>query len=339
MQIDSLGEFGLIDQLVSRLGSRDDVVLGPGDDTAVVRTDDGTLLLLTADTLVEGVHFVREQLGPTDLGWKALAVSLSDIAAMGGTPRWATVSIRVPGDLEAEWCSMLYDGLNECAEQYDVAVVGGNVARSAAGDISVDSSVVGTLEGRRYVTRAGARPDDVILLTGTTGLVAAGRGCLDRGLATEPYAKHLLHAFIRPVPRLDAGRRAAAEPTVTAMIDVSDGLVADLGHICKSSGVAAEVYTAQVPIAPELSAYADVAGADPLALALAGGEDYELVVTCGPDGADDVAGRIGATVIGRVRAGEGVTVLDADGRPVTVDVSGWNHMRKQNTESRSQKPE
>ncbi len=332
MRIDELGEFGLIDELVKQFGSRDDVVLGPGDDTAVVRTENGTLLLLTTDTLVEGVHFRREQMPATDVGWKALAVSLSDIGAMGGTPRWATVSVTVPAGLDVNWCSMLCRGVSKCAEQYGTSVVGGNVARSLTGDISIDSFVVGTVDGERYVARSGAQPGDVVLVTGSPGRAAAGLGCLDRGLAGEPFAEPLIRAFVRPVPRLSEGYAAAAEPGVTAMIDVSDGLLSDLGHICESSGVGAEVDASKVPVSKELIDYGDTAEIDPLTLALAGGEDYELAITCRPDRAGDFAERIGATVIGTARSGESVTVVDADGRPIEMGRTGWNHMRGKNSE-------
>jgi len=326
MRISELGEFGLIAELVKQFGSRDDVVLGPGDDTAVVRMENGTLLLLTTDTLIERVHFRREQISAPDVGWKALAVSLSDIAAMGGTPRWATVSVTVPAGLEVDWCSMLCQGVSECAEEYCTTVVGGNVARSVSGDISIDSFIVGTVDGERYVARSGAQPGDVILLTGNTGLAAAGLGCLDRGLAGEPFAEPLVRAFTRPVPRVIEGRAAAAEPGVTAMIDVSDGLLGDLGHICESSGVGAEIDSSKVSVSKELRDYGDAAEIDPLFLALAGGEDYELVITCWSDSAGDFAERIGATVIGTMRSGKDVTVVDADGRPIEMGRTGWNHM-------------
>jgi len=326
MRISELGEFGLIGEMVRQFGSRDDVVLGPGDDTAVVRMEDGTLLLLTTDTLVERVHFRREQMSATDVGWKAIAVSLSDIAAMGGTPRWATVSVMVPARLDVDWCSMLCRGVNECAEEYGTAVVGGNVARSLTGDISIDSFVVGTVDGERYVARNGAQPGDVVLVTGSTGRAAAGLACLEHGLAGEPFAKPLVRAFIRPVPRVVEGRAAAAEPAVTAMIDVSDGLLSDLGHICESSGVGAEIDSIKMPVSKEVRDYSDTAEIDPLTLALAGGEDYELAITCRPDDVDEVAERIGATVIGTMRTGKAVTVVDADGQPIEVDATGWNHM-------------
>jgi len=329
MRIDSLGEFGLIDRLVSLLGSRDDVELGPGDDTAVVRAGRGMLLLLTADTLVERVHFVREQVPAPDLGWKSLAVSLSDIAAMGGTARWAAVNVRVGADLDVEWCTELSKGIAECADKYDVSVVGGNVARSPAGDVSLDSFVVGTVEEGRYVPRSGAQPGDVVVVTGSTGRAASGHGCLDRGLAGEPFAESLVSAFCRPTPRLDAGRLAAGEPSVTAMIDISDGLLADLGHICESSGVAAEIDVSKVPVAEDLAAYGKATGADPLKLALTGGEDYELVITCRPETGEEFADRVEGTVIGSIRAGEGVTVVDGDGLPVGMDTTGWDHLKGQ----------
>ncbi len=327
MRVGSLGEFGLIRELVSQLGSRSDVVVGPGDDAAVVRAEDGALLVLTTDTLVERVHFRREQLSPTDIGWKSLAVSLSDIAAMGAAPRWAMVSVTIPPDLDAYWCSMFCQGLNDCAEQYGAAVVGGNVARSATGDIAIDSALVGVVEGERYVLRSGAQAGDVVLVTGATGLAAAGLECLDQGLAAEPFAVPLIQSFSRPAPRLAEGRAAADEPGVTALIDVSDGLISDLGHICESSGVGARIDSTKMILTEELKACAEATRVDPVEIALTGGEDYELVITCRPDVCTEFAERIKAIPIGTVRPGDGVTVVSADGQPIDVKTAGWNHMR------------
>lgn len=319
MRVGDLGEFGLIDLLVGKLGTRDDVIVGPGDDTAVVRTADGTELLITADTFVEDVHFIRDQVAAADVGWKSLAVSLSDVAAMGGSPRWATISIRVPGDLDADWCAEMYVGLQECAEVYDVAIVGGNVSKSLPGKISIDSSVVGVVENGRYVTRSGAQPGDVVLLTGPTGLAAAGRGCLGRGMDSALLVK----AFCRPEPRVKAGMTAAASESVTAMIDISDGLAADLGHICTSSGVGAEIDADLIPVTEELLAYCEVVGEDAIVHALTGGEDYELIICCRPEHADQIE----ATAIGVITSGEKVTVLDVEGRPMKLDAAGWNHLQ------------
>jgi thiamine-monophosphate kinase len=284
-----VGEFGLIARVIDRLASSPAVVLGPGDDAAVVATPDGRVVA-TTDVRVEGVHFRRDWSSGYDVGRKAAAANLADIAAMGARGTALLVGLAAPADLPVSWSLELTDGLRDEAAVVGASVVGGDVVRSETLVISV--TALGDLGGREPVTRSGARPGDVVVLAGQLGQSAAGLDLLEAG--TREGA--LVDAHRRPTPPYEMGPVLAAAGA-TSMCDVSDGLVADLGHVARASGV-----------------HIDLDAADEHFLT--GGEDHALVATM-PAGAALPAG---VRVIGRVTAGEpAVTVA---GRPAPA---GWDH--------------
>jgi thiamine-monophosphate kinase len=323
-------------EVIRRLLAEDvpGVTLGVGDDAALVEMG-SHLGVLTADMLVEGVHFDRATASPADLGYKALAVNVSDVAAMGGSPRHALVSLGLPEDVEVSWVVELYGGLREGAREYGMAVVGGDTSRADRVVISV--AVTGEVVRGGEVTRAGASPGDRIVVTGALGAAAGGLMLLRAPAhdvaqaASSDWARSLVEAHLRPVARVGEGQ-TLAQSGATAMIDVSDGLAKDLGRLCEASGVAAAVVLADVPVALTLKQLADaLPDLDPLALALGGGEDYELLATLPPEAVPSVeaklAERFGTqlTEIGEIREGTGLVAVEADGTERPLEPKGWDH--------------
>ncbi len=305
------GEHEWIRRLIRRLPGRGaGVEIGPGDDAAAIRIG-GTTLLVTTDALVEGVHFRAGWLSPRALGARAYAVNASDIAAMGGRPLWAVVALEVPARTPTRTLDGIVAGFVGAARRHGAALVGGNVTRGPA--LAITVTLLGAA-GARVVTRAGARPGDVVLVTGRLGAMSAAVRNRRRGRAAA-------------VPRVPDRVPIAGElaRVATAMIDVSDGLVQDLRHVARASGAAIRVDAASVPIA------ARVRGA--LRVALTGGEDYELACTVPPRrmaAAMRAAERLGVplTAIGVVeRAGRGVRVLDASGKRLALRHGGYDHLR------------
>lgn len=308
-----LGEFGLIAEMKALLPAGRAQLVGIGDDAAVIRAPDARVVA-TMDLLVEGRHFRRDWSGAFDIGCKAAARNLADIAAMGAVPTALLVGFATPGDLPAEWARDLVRGLAQESGRGGASVAGGDV--SSADTIMIAVTALGDLAGRDPVTRSGARPGDQLALAGTPGRSAAGLALLTAGLA-EPAA--VVAAHRRPQPPYDAGPQAAALGA-TSMIDISDGLAQDLGHVAAASEVRIDVDTARLAGDPQLAAAAAALGdADWLGWALTGGEDHALAATF-PAGT-----RLPArwTVIGSVAAGRGVRV---DGRS-SPEHSGWDHFR------------
>jgi thiamine-monophosphate kinase len=312
------GEFELIARFTRALPLwGEGVRLSVGDDAAVLRPPRGEALVATVDAVVEGVHF-DARFTPAEVGWKALAVNLSDLAAMGARPLWALVALGLPPATPADRLAGLARGVGACARRHGVAVVGGNVTRAA--ELSATVTVLGAVRPGRVLTRAGARPGDLLLASGTFGEAALG---LLPGAAAS-----LARRQRRPVPRLALGRAVAG--LARAAIDVSDGLVQDLGHLCAASGVGAVVEAQRVPTS---GAYRRAAAAlrDPLAPALSGGEDYELLLAVPPGrlaAAQRAAARAGTplTRVGWFTRGAGVRVLDAAGAPRAAP-PGHDHLR------------
>lgn len=286
-------------------------IVGPGDDAAVIRAPDARVVA-TMDMLIEGRHFRRDWSGPLDVGCKAAARNLADIAAMGAVPTALLVGFATPGHLPVAWARDLVRGLAQEAARAGASVAGGDV--SSADAIMIAVTALGDLAGRDPVTRSGARPGDQLAVTGRLGGSAAGLAMLGAGLA-EPAG--LVAAHRRPQPPYDAGPEAAVLGA-TSMIDISDGLVQDLGHVADASGVRIDVETARLPDDPQLrAAAAALGGADWLAWALAGGEDHALAATFAAGA--ELPERW--SVIGAVSAGRGVRV---DGRS-SQGRGGWDH--------------
>lgn len=325
MRVSESGEFGLIESLRRLLGGAEgNLVLGVGDDAAVFRDEGGRLWAYTADALVEGVHFLPRYTPAHSLGFKALAVNLSDLAAMGGGGNsYALVVLGLRGEEEVSWVEELYRGLSDCARLFSCRVVGGDVVRSPERTF-LSVSLVGYLGGEGFLSRGGALPGQAVLVTGTLGDSWLGMQRLMRGGGPDhPCAQRHLY----PRPRLEEGR-AALRLGAAAAIDVSDGLLRDAGHICEESGVGMEIYMENIPISEPARRLGEQLGLDPLRAALAGGEDYELLLTADRRLADLLAEEVPASVIGRVTEGKGVTLLDGNGRAVAVPDTGYEHFQE-----------
>ncbi|QNN52095.1 thiamine-phosphate kinase [Nocardioides mesophilus] len=295
-----LGEFGLIAELTRRFPQGEQVLLGPGDDAAVVTMPDERVVVST-DLVVEGRHFRRDWASAADVGHRVAAQNLSDLNAMGGRATALTVGLAAPPDLPAQWLLELADGMAEEAAEVGASIVGGDVTSSDQLVIAV--TALGVVDGDP-VTRAGARPGDVVALAGRQGWAAGGLAVLTRGFRSP---RALVEAYRRPQPPYGAGAEAAGLGA-TALIDVSDGLLADLGHLAEASGVAVDVATASFDIPEPLLAVGAALGADPLGFILGGGDDHPLAATFPAGSALGPAW----TVIGSVAEGTGVTV---DGAP------------------------
>lgn len=330
MKVSELGEFGLIDLLAvmisdSRINqfTPNQLIIGIGDDAAAWQSD-ASIQLATVDSMVEGVHFSLETTNWQELGWKSLAINLSDIAAMGGVPRYGLVALALPEDTDVENVAKLYEGMIELARQFHAAIVGGNISRSPV--VSITITILGSSLNNKILRRSTAKPGDTIAITGYAGSATAGLEMLRKKLKYTPQATaYLRNAFLHPVPRINEGQLLVKHGITTA-IDISDGLVADLRHICEASGVSARVHTDLLPVHP---AVRDNFGERARELALSGGEDYELLFT----GSAEIIKRIKkdmkypVTVIGEITAGEPgkISLLDAGGRPVKINQTGWQH--------------
>lgn len=314
-------------------GDAPGVRLGLGDDAALVDLGAG-VGVLTADMMVEDVHFTLASAAPSDLGYKALAVNVSDVAAMGGSPRFALVSLGLTPDVEAPWVVELYGGLRDCAGEHGVAIVGGDTCRS--GSVVISVALTGEVPEGVVVTRSGARPGDRVVVTGSLG-AAAGGLLLDRAPPTEvaaaaasPWGRGLLQAAARPVARVGEGQ-TLAQTGATAMMDVSDGLSLDLSRLCAASDVGATVRLGALPVAIGLEELRGVLPVDPLQLALGGGEDYELLATLPPEAVPEATTKLrerfgtSLTEIGEIRDGHGLAAEEPDGTTMPLEPSGWDH--------------
>ncbi len=332
LTVADLGEFPLIQAIVSRLGApRADTVVGAGDDdTAVLRARDGSLQLATIDSQVAGVHFRLERVPPETIGRKLAAVNLSDIAAMGGRPTHGLLALSAPASLSSELALRIAEGLAAELARWGADLVGGNVSRAA--ELVLDLALLGEVEPQQLLLRSGGRPGDLVLVTGDLGAAAAGAYLLAGTEAAGVSAEHRAAVLARqcaPEPRLEVAP-LLGPLGASACIDISDGLAADLGHLCARSQVGAVLEAQCLPIAAATRAVAEALGQDPLRLALSGGEDYELLLTA-PSGAaprliETVAMRTGVPVvaIGRLTEGGALTLRLPDGGQEPL-VGGWRH--------------
>jgi len=321
MRLRHLGERRVISRIRRAFGeARADILLGIGDDAALVRGP--ARLLLTTDILVEDEDFRLADHPPRLLGRKALNVNLSDIAAMGGRPLHALVGMALPGDVDESWLRQFMAGFRSAAREAGVALVGGDL--SQAGKIMISVTVTG--EARYPVQRGGARPGDAVFVSGTLGDAAGGLRLLEKGgiRGVVKPVRPLVRAFLDPAPRLKLGALLAGRKLASAMIDLSDGLSVDLAHICEESGVGAEIEAARVPISEALIRFAR----DPLDMALNGGEDFELLFTVRPAklaAVEAQARRYRLTRIGRITPGRKIRLITPDGKIKPLRARGFEH--------------
>ena len=301
-----MDEFELIERYFAGHDQGVGVVVGVGDDGAVLQPEPGRELVTVVDALVAGVHFPVD-IDAADLGYRAVAVNLSDIAAMGARPRWMTLSLTMPG-ADPNWLQAFAAGLYEAAAEHDVALVGGDT--TGGNEIVVSIQVTGDVEAGKAVLRSGAAVGDTIYVTGTLGDGAAGLEMIRADRSVAP----LCQAFLRPSARVDYGRRLAG--AASAAIDISDGLLDDLGKLLAASRAGGRVDLDALPLSAAMLEHFDRATA--LRFAMAGGDDYELCFTAG--------GELPVTPIGTVTAGDGLELYDRNG-PVTVEDGGYRHFR------------
>ena len=329
MRLEELGEFGLIARLRRRWQGQKmpGVVVGSGDDAAVLSSPGpGNVLLLTTDTMVEGIHFRRSWMSPEDLGWKAMVQNLSDIAAMGGQPRHAVVTVGVCRDIDVEFMDSLVDGLDSCATRYGASIVGGDLVKSPDA-LFVSIALTGQARADRVLRRSGAKPGQVLLVTGELGASAAGLAALERGEASRFPAA--VHAHLRPEPRLDAAQVFAQSGLAASAIDISDGLSGDATRLAEESGVGIRINLADVPVAHSCREVAEWLSVDAAEMALRGGEDYELLFTANADRVDEVrrllrhqAGVVAYAVGEVVEKEQGLRAVKPDGAHVAL---GFGH--------------
>lgn len=328
-----LGEFELIARVTRGLATSAQTVLGVGDDCAILRGSGGSDLLVTCDMLVEGVHFRQDTLSWAAVGAKALTCGLSDVAAMGGRPQWALISLGIPQGFPPEAADALYHGLADQARRHHVDVVGGDTVR-VLGGVTVDVTVIGAVGVGLALRRSAARAGDAILVTGRLGSAAAGLDVLLHGDPTRAETLALVGAHQWPIPRCDVGAQLPLLGTVGACIDLSDGLAGDLRHVCVASGLGAIVFEEMLPATEALMAHAQARRRDPLEWILGGGEDYELLFTMPARAAAaflqqwDGIGQVPITRIGEMRAGPPeVSLRRASGVTEPMPVGGWDHLR------------
>lgn len=342
-----MNEFSIIDTYFKNLTpKRDDVVLGIGDDCALLCPPKDQLIAVSTDTLVAGVHFF-DDVAPKLLGYKSLAVNLSDLAAVGAQPAWVTLCLTLPemGDLgdnprvvptsslglsvdnskiNATWLREFCDGFGELAKQHQVTLVGGDLTR---GPLSISVQIQGFVPETQALRRDAAQVDDLIYVSGTLGDAAAGLSLLQHSVARKMSIlarEYLLSRLHLPTPRVELGVKL--RNISHAAIDVSDGLMADLGHILQGSNVGATIYTDKIPLSLELTASFSLA--ESINFALTGGDDYELCFTVTPAMHKKYAkqlAQLGCSCIGVIEATHGLRVIDQNGKPLTVDSTGYKH--------------
>lgn len=325
MKLSEIGEFGFIYSVQEKCRNNPGVLLGIGDDAAATSLTPGMILLSTADLLAEGIHFDLAWSDPTNLGRKSLAVNLSDIAAMGGAPRYALLSLAIPPKLSFEFMESFVSGFLEQADKFGVSLIGGDTS-SAKDALVISVTLLGEQYPEKIVKRNGAAEGDIICISGTLGDSALGLKLLKDGSRSgEAVQRHL-----NPVPRVGLGKALAERAIPTAMIDISDGLSADLGHILKASAKGAKVYLDSIPLSGNFKQSVSKNSPDYYRLPLSGGEDYELLFTLHPSKlreAKEVAAATGAViaVIGEITGTGDLFLALGDGSSYDVVSQGYDH--------------
>ncbi len=335
MKLKDIGEFGFIKK-ISRgcLIRPENIVKAIGDDAAAFRSDPDRLALITTDLLVERIHFLRNAISGFDLGFKSLAVNLSDIAAMGGSAREAFVSIAIPEDCPIDYLEDLYEGMKHLAARFDVNILGGDTTSSKI-DLIINVGVHGSVAESEMLCRDAARPGDIIFSTGYLGDSKAGLHLILNNIPADTHdKKSLLKAHRLPEPHLQEGRFLAQQKGSHAAIDTSDGLSSDIAHIVEESGVGARLYADKIPVSENLKAFCKQFDFNPPGYALSGGEDYTLLCTAAPEAADKIASDFRKQFkrplfrIGEITATRQMELVGADGGIQSISPSGWDHFKE-----------
>jgi thiamine-monophosphate kinase len=329
MRLSDVGEFGLIRNIQKLLpGTSPLTFIGIGDDAAALRVSPASLLLATTDMLVEHVHFDLSFTDFYSLGWKSAAVNLSDIAAMGGVPRFCLTSLGIPAHITAERIMEFYRGFNALTRSHKTVLVGGDTCFSPKG-LVISVTVLGETKKTNMLTRSGARPGDSVFVTGTLGDSAAGLEILQKGVRGQGSGgRRLIQKHLRPSPRVREGRKLALSGCASAMIDISDGLSSDLAHICEQSWVGAELYADTIPLSRDILREAARLEEAPLEYALSGGEDYELLFTAPPARIKKLLSmRLPVTEIGMIVRGRSRSLIDGAGKRTPLKPQGYEHFR------------
>lgn len=337
MSLKEMGEFGLINELTKELSPpAGGLLVGVGDDAAVLSHEAGRAFVATCDSQVEGVHFRLGQIPLRSLGRRLASVNLSDIAAMGARPRFALISIIVPENMEMESLKDIYAGCRENLQKAGACLVGGNTCRSPR-DLVLDMTLLGEVEPAKALLRSGARSGDVVCVTGELGASRAGLFWLenqDASFAKGFDAAPLLERHFEPRARISEGVYLSESGKISSCLDVSDGVLGDAGHLAKRSGVKVVIDIDALPISRVTRQFAFAAGKDPREWALRGGEDFELMFTVSPKDSREVIEGVGAktglrvTPIGRVLKGEAVVVIEKDGEEMEDIGGAFDHFRR-----------
>lgn len=334
MKIKDISEFELIKRLThDNMPNSGNVFASVGDDAAVFSIDPGKAVVLTTDLLIEDIHFIREKMTPADLGYKAIAVNLSDIAAMGARPEHAFVSLGIPGDLDVEYVDSLYTGIKEIANKYKVNILGGDTSSSKNG-LFINIAMTGVADPDKILYRDAALPGDIIFSTGFLGSSKAGLYLLMNNKDPEDSKfSELVNTHIRPHPFVEEGLFLSECKEVHAAIDISDGLSSDLTHIAEQSGVGYLLETKLIPVAETLNKFCIKFLHDPIEYAVTGGEDYVLVFTVDPEYAADIGklyrDKFGCDLyrIGEITASKDRLLLLENGSSIPLNSKGWNHFK------------
>ncbi len=332
-----IGEFGLINRIQKIIPKidRKDLVIGIGDDTAVIRINEHRALLITCDIQVENQHFRLKNISPYQLGKRAMAVNLSDIAAMGGQPTYALVSLGFPKSFPLSDFDELFTGMRDELTIFSAYIIGGNISNTSK-ELIVDITLLGEVSPDKVMTRSGARPGDRIFVTENLGESGAGFYVLEKyGKNYHREFNNLVQKHLQPIPRVEIGQRIAQSGFATAMIDISDGIASDLNHICFMSAVEAEIYQDRIPLPDGIDKVTYFSGKSALYLALHSGEDYELLFTMRPDTPDAIIHSISKetgiaiTEIGKILTIEsGYQLIDLQNRRVLIQPKGWDHFNR-----------
>ena len=331
MKLKDIGEFGFIERIKGGcLIRNENVISGIGDDSCVFKTSAEVASLLTTDMLVEQIHFLLEAIPPYQLGRKSLAVNMSDIAAMGGTPKEAVLSVAIPDTVDLEYLDAFYDGMKAMAKEFEVNLLGGDTT-SSPGPLIINIALVGEAQKEEVLYRSTAKVGDVVFLTGPVGSAAAGLDIILKGRGADEW-EELIEAHHNPYPQIKTGRIIASMKVANSLIDVSDGVAADLGHICTESKLGAIIEEEMIPTTAQFRAYCAKFQEDSRHLSLHVGEDYVLLGTVPEASATRLQKALESNgcqfhPVGKTVAESGLRLEGSDGSVEVIGAIGWDHFR------------